>query len=189
MKRVQVAVSLCCISLFCALAPAQAGSAPAAPSFEAFGLRSGMTPEQVSQKFPTYELRWLASPKGAAMLVNRPVNPENPDIFASLAFCQDRLMSVIRNIDPDNEFLGYAQDYIREYGQPQVMVRKQAWTGLNGGDITTLDLTWTLNGVRRQLSFVPEGRTGAGELRYVRAASVNTTLDTPCNQQHHVPER
>jgi hypothetical protein len=118
MKIFQVAA----VSLFYGLAAAQAGS-PAVPSFEAFRLRSGMTAEEVSRNFPTYELRWLASPRGAAMLVNRPVNVSNPDIYASLSFCQDRLMSVIRNIDPDTEFLGYVQDYIREYGQPETRVR------------------------------------------------------------------
>jgi hypothetical protein len=170
------------VILFCALAAAQISSEPAAPSFEAFGLRSGMSAEEVSRKFPTYELRWLASPKGSAMLLNRPVNPENPDIFASLAFCQNRLMSVIRNIDPDNEFLGYVQDYIREYGQPEVKVTKNPWTGLNGGDITDLELTWTRNGVRRKLSLVPEGRTGSGELRYVRTATAAAFLDRPCKE-------
>jgi hypothetical protein len=80
------------------------GFGPAGPSFEAFGLRSGMSAEEVSQKFPTYELRWFASTKGAAMLVNRPVNPENPDLFASLAFCQNQLCQLFGTSTPTMNF-------------------------------------------------------------------------------------
>jgi hypothetical protein len=168
--------------LFYGLAAAQTGPAPVDPGFEVFRLRSGMTPEEISRKFPTYELRWLAQPSGAAMLVRHPVNLENPDIYASISFCQNRLVSVIRNIDPDTEFLGYVQDYIRECGQPQVNIRKEPWTGLNGGDITTLELIWTRDGVRRLLSLIPEGRTGSGELRYVRTASVMADIE-----KHPIP--
>jgi hypothetical protein len=158
------------------------GQAPAVgrPSFEAFRLHSGMTPDEVSKEFPNYELRWLAQPHGAAMLVQRPVNPDNPDIYASLAFCNNRLVSVIREVDPDTDFLPYAQDYLREYGQPTVTIQKQPWTGKSGGDITVLQLVWIRGVIRREVTFVPEGRTGAGELRYVRSASVRIAFDIPC---------
>jgi hypothetical protein len=152
----------------------------AGPSFEAFRLRSGMTPDEVTKEFPNYELRWLAQPHGAAMLVQRPVNPDDPDIYASLSFCNNRLVSIIRDVDPDTDFLAYAQDYLREYGQPTVNVRKQPWTGKNGGDITSLTLAWIGGGIRREVTLSPEGRTGSGELRYVRTASVGIRFDTPC---------
>jgi hypothetical protein len=84
-------------SLVVGLALGQSATAP--PSFEAFRLRSGTTPDEVNKAFPNYELRWLAQPNGAAMLVQRPVNPDDPDIYASLSFCNNRLWSVIRNVD------------------------------------------------------------------------------------------
>ena len=165
-------------SLYVGLTCAQ--SSVPKPSFEAFRLRSGMTPDEVSKEFPNYELRWLAQPHGAAMLVQRPVNPDDPDIYASLSFCNNRLVSIIRTVDPDTDFLTYAQDYLRDYGQPTVNVRKQPWTGKNGGDITALELVWIRDGIRRDVSFSPEGRTGAGELRYIRSASVGIRFDAPC---------
>lgn len=152
----------------------------AGPSFEAFRLRSGMTPDEVSKEFLNYELRWLAQPHGAAMLVQRPINPDDPDIYASLAFCNSRLVSIIRNVDPDTDFLAYAQDYLREYGQPTVNVLKQPWTGKNGGDITTLKFVWVRGGIRGEVTLIPEGRTGTGVLRYVRTASVRIAFDSPC---------
>jgi hypothetical protein len=152
----------------------------AGPSFQAFRLRRGMTPDEVSKEFPNYELRWLAQPHGAAMLVQRPVNHDDPDIYASLSFCNNRLWSVIRTVDPDRDLLAYAQDYLREYGQPTVNLRKQPWRGKNGGDITTLDFIWIRDGIRRGVTLTPEGRTGAGELRYVRNASVSISFDTAC---------
>lgn len=167
-------------SVIAALAIAHGAST--GPSFEAFGLRSGMTPDEVNRKLPDYELRWLAEPHGAAMLVHTPVNADDPDIYASLTFCNNRLWSVIRDVDPDTDFLNYAQDYLREYGQPTVSVEKQPWTGKNGGDVTTLDLTWIRDGLRRAVSLNPEGRTGAGELRYVRGARVRVGFNTPCSK-------
>ncbi len=164
--------------LIAGLAIGQA-SAPK-PAFEAFGLRSGMTPDEVSKEFPNYELRWLVQPHGVAFLAKRPVDPDNPDTYASLSFCKNRLFAVVRTVDPDTDFLAYMQDYLREYGQPKVNVLKEPWTGPNGGDITSFDLVWVRDGVRREVSLTPEGRTGSGELRYVRTASVAVHFDTPC---------
>src|SRR3954469_25086157 len=85
------------------------------PSFEAFRLRSGMTPDEVTKQFPDYELRWLAQPRGAAILVQRRVNPDNANIYASVSFCKDRVWGLTREVDPDTELLTYLQDYMREY--------------------------------------------------------------------------
>lgn len=158
-------------------------SSTAAPSFEAFRLRSGMTPDEVTKELSGYELRWFAQPQGAALLVRRPANPDDAaDVYASLTFCNNRLWSVIRNVDPETDFLGYAQDYLREYGQPTVKIEKQPWTGDNGGDIASLVLVWIRGGIQRAVTLAPEGRTGAGELRYYRTASVRVGFDTPCSK-------
>ena len=151
-------------------------SSTAHPSFEAFGLRSGMTPNDVSKQFPNYELRWLAQPKGSAVLGT----PNGPDIYAIVTFCNNRLWGVARDVDPDKDFLSYVQDYMREYGQPAVNIEKHAWTRKTGGDITSLELQWSNDGVYRTVNLVPEGRTGTGEVRYPRGGSVNINFSTPC---------
>jgi hypothetical protein len=139
-----------------------------------------MTPDEVTKQFPDYELRWLAQPRGAAILVQRRVNPDNANIYASVSFCKDRVWGLTREVDPDTELLTYLQDYMREYGQPTVSVEKQPWTGQNGGDITSLKFLWVHGGVITWVSLVPEGRTGAGELRYSRSASVGMSFETTC---------
>jgi len=168
--------------LFCGLCATIASSQTASkePSFEAFRLRSGMTPDEVSKEFPNYELRWLVQPNGVAFLVHRPVDPDNPDTYASVSFCKNRLFAVVRTVDPDTDFLAYAQDYLREYGQPTVKIRTEPWTGPNGGDVRSFDLVWVRDGVRREVTLVPEGRTGSAELRHVRSASVAVHLDRGC---------
>ena len=117
----------------------------------------------------------------AAFLAQRPVDPDNPDNYASLSFCKNRLFAAIRTVDPETDFLAYTQGYLREYGQPKVNVRKQPWTGPKGGDITSFDLVWVRDGVRREVTLIQEGRTGSGELRYVRTASVAVHFDISAN--------
>jgi hypothetical protein len=141
-----------------------------AQTFEAFRFRSGMSPEQVVHVVAGYELRWTRD-KEVAFLVN------GQDIYANLGFCDDKLVSVIRKVDADTEFLTYLQDGLRDYGQPKVTVRKDAWTGSGSGEITYVDFSWTRLGVGHTVSLAPEGRTGSGELRYIRSASVHVFVE------------
>src|SRR5207248_94737 len=149
-------------------------------SFEAFHLKSGMTPEQVARAYPTYEFRWAerTSPgSGSAMLVK----PEEYDFFANLVFCNNSLVGLTRNIDPDTDFVRYLEERLNQFGQPKVSVRRDPWTGSGGGEVETVELTWIHNDVRDIVSFIPEGRTGSGELRHFRQASVAFFLMTsPC---------
>jgi hypothetical protein len=149
-------------------------------SFEAFRLKSGMTPEQVAKEYPTYEFRWAerSGPgSGSAMLVRA----EEYDFAANLVFCNNSLVGLTRNIDPDADFIRYVEERIKQFGQPQVSIRRDPWTGPGGGEIETLAFTWTHNDVRETVSFNPEGRTGSGELRHLRQASIAYFLPTsPC---------
>jgi hypothetical protein len=145
-----------------------------AQTFEAFRLRSGMTPDQVQKAVPGYKVRWGQMP-GSAFLVN------GDDIYASLAFCNSQLVSVIRSIDADTDFLTYLQERLTEYGQPRVAVKKDAWTGAGGGDITSVTFNWIKDGVGNTLSLAPEGRNGSGDLRHTRYASLHVFLEnSPC---------
>lgn len=141
-----------------------------AQQFRAFGLNSGMTPEQVKAAVPGYELRWMNGSPAAAFLVRNPESG-NPETYASLGFCQNRLTAVIREIDPDIDFVRYLSDWLRDFGQPKVSIRAQPWTGPRGGDISSVDFTWVSKGVKYMLSLTPEERTGSGELRHYRGAS------------------
>ncbi|MGC2694991.1 MAG: hypothetical protein WA738_04290 [Candidatus Angelobacter sp.] len=146
-------------------------------SFEAFSLKSGMTPEQVAKAYPTYEFRWAertGSGSGSAMLVRA----EEYDFAANLVFCNNSLVGLTRNIDPDTDFVRYVEQRLNQFGQPQVSVRRNPWTGQGGGEIETIDFTWVHNNVKDTISFSPEGRTGSGELRHVRGASVGFFLLT-----------
>lgn len=159
-------LALCIVAMSFASASGQ--------SFEAFRLRSGMSPKEVQKTVPGYDLRWTDA-RNVANLVS------GEDVYANLGFCGDKLVSVIRNIDADTDFLTYLQDGLRDYGQPNVKVRKDTWTGPGGGDVTWVDFSWVKGGIGRTLSLAPEGRTGSGELRHTRAASLHVFVDrSPC---------
>lgn len=166
--------SICCIFSSLSLA---------GQSFEAFRFRSGMTPKQAQSVAPGYELRWSDAVKGAAFLVKN-TETEEPDIYASLSFCQNRLVAVVRQIDPDTDFIRYLDERLRDLGQPKVAVKTQPWTGTGGGDIQRVEFTWISKSVRQMVSFSPEGRTGSGELRHFRSASVSFSLEeSPCTRK------
>ena len=165
-KRFGVIIVLLCAALL------------SAQSFEAFRLKSGMTPEQVAKEYPTYEFRWAERSgrgSGSAMLVRA------EDFAANLEFCNNSLVGLTRNIDPDTDFVRYVEERLKEFGQPQVSVRRDPWSGPGGGEIETIQFSWVHNSVKEIISFHPEGRTGSGELRHARAASVAFVLLTnPC---------
>src|SRR5690242_8709983 len=84
-----------------------------AQTFEAFRLKSGMTSDQVKHAVPTYELRWTGSDRfgwQSAILVN-----SEDDIYATLTFCNNGLVGLNRNIDPDIDFIRYLQDRLKEF--------------------------------------------------------------------------
>lgn len=139
-------------------------------TFKAFRFHNGMTPEQAENAVPGYKLRWTHGQEVAFLI-------SGEDIYANLGFCNNKLVSVIRSVDADTEFLNYLRDELKDYGQPKVTVRKDAWTGPGGGDITWIDFSWSKDRVGYALSLAPEGRSGSGELRYVRTASVHIFLE------------
>lgn len=126
----------------------------------------------------------MNSSSAAAFLVRNPES-DNPETYASLGFCQNRLTAVIREIDPDTDFLRYLSDWLRDFGQPKVSIRTQPWTGPGGGDISSVDFKWLSKGVKYTLSLIPEERTGSGELRHFRGASAIVQLaETACMGKH-----
>lgn len=102
---------------------------------------------------------------------------DDSDIYAMVSFCNGSLVSVSRHIDPDTEFPTYIEKWLRDYGQPKVSLRREPWTGAGGGEITTVEFDWSHDGVKYMLMLNPEGRSGAGQLRYSRAAGTIFTLE------------
>jgi hypothetical protein len=155
-----------------------------AQEFEAFHLKSGMTAEQVQKALPsTYELRWDKQqrvPGFATGVVAKPLSDlsgDDSDIYAMASFCNGRLVTVSRNIDADTEFAPYLEKWLRDFGQPKVGVRTEPWTGPGGGEVVTVEFDWVHDGVKYMLMLTPEGRSGTGELRVSRGASVIFTLE------------
>lgn len=153
-------------TLVAAIAIASLPGIARAAEFELAGLRSGMTEEQVRSVAPSgFELRTSAN--GVAVIV------KGYDIYATLAFCKGKVMSVSRPIDADVDFVPAVNIALRDRGQPQVMTSSQAWSGPGGGSVESLTLRWVRAGVRYDISITPEGRDGRGDLRHNRGASIS----------------
>jgi hypothetical protein len=151
-------------------------AAPAcAQTFAAFNLKSGMTVEEVKRAMPGYEIRWYGD-RGSIFLEGA----GDRELYASLLFCNNVLSGIDRAIDPDTDFIRYFADRLRDFGQPQVTIRSNAWTGPGGGEIQALEFVWIRSGVKYTLSLTPEGRTGSGELRHSRNASVSFFVVGAC---------
>jgi hypothetical protein len=148
--------------------------------FEVLGFKTGMTSAEVQ----------VAAPQGYTLIPFFGADPQSysfnativrgSDVFATVAFCHGRLASVIREIDPDIEWAARLQARLASSGQPRVLVRTQPWNGAGGGDVVTVALRWVSGGEAYELSINPEGRTGAGALRYARSAFEEFAMDGPC---------
>lgn len=158
-----------------------------AQEFEAFRLKSGMTMEQVEKAAPfSYELRLdkQASPDWVTGIIAKAISEatgDDSDIYTGVGFCNRRLVWVSRSIDPDTDFATYMEKWLRDFGQPKLSLTRHPWTGTGGGEILTVEFDWSHDGVKYMLMLNPEGRTGAGQLRYNRAATAIFTLEKyPC---------
>ena len=129
-----------------------------------------MTVEQVQKTAPwSYELRLNKSEVSGwtTGVIAKPLSDltgDDSDMFASVGFCNGRLVMVTRSIDPDTEFPRSVEDWLRDFGQPKVNVRREPWTGTGGGEVVTVQFDWSHGGVKYILSLIPEGRSGAREL-------------------------
>ena len=99
------------LSIMAATCPASA------QEFEAFRLKSGMIVEQVQKTAPwSYELRLNKSEVSGwtTGVIAKPLSDltgDDSDMFASVGFCNGRLVMVTRSIDPDTEFPRSVEDW------------------------------------------------------------------------------
>ena len=92
-----------------------------AQAFESFGLRNGMTPDQVR----------AASPAGYALRLNGDFGfiEKGPDLYATVTFCKGRLVSLSRTVDVQTEWFSLADKMIKQYGNPRVTAAANPWAG------------------------------------------------------------
>jgi hypothetical protein len=145
----------------------------AASAFDVDGYRSGMASADVAAiaHRQGLEMWQFGSIPGAWATGIR----AQSRIDATFSFCPSTgLVSYSHSLDPDNVYLPTMERTIAAWGQPQVGVRRQVWTGPGGGDIESIVMLWKRSdGTELTVSFTPEGRDGAGALRYNRSASVS----------------
>ena len=150
----------------------------AASAFDVDGYRSGMTPADVATvaQRQGLEMWQMANMPGDWAIGIR----AQYRIDATFAFCAPTgLVSYSHSLDPDNAYLLTIERTIAAWGQPKINVRRQVWTGPGGGEIESIDMLWKRgDGTELSVSYTPEGRDGAGALRYNRGASISY-LDRP----------
>ncbi|MFM0060980.1 hypothetical protein PQR64_35740 [Paraburkholderia phytofirmans] len=142
-------------------------------AFDVDGYRSGMTPGQVAAMADRQGLdMWqMADVPGDWAIGIR----AQYRIDATFAFCAPAgLFAYAHSLDPDNAYLPAVERTIAAWGQPKVSVQRVAWSGPGGGDIQSIDMLWKRgDGTELSISFTPEGRDGAGALRYNRGTSIS----------------
>jgi hypothetical protein len=103
------------------------------------------------------------------------------DILATFTTCAGKLTSYGHNVDFDADYASLLEGLLRDYGQPKkVYVKREPWSGPNGGYIVITYMTWYQGLDRVELSFVPEGRTSKGELRHSRTATIRYATKNAC---------
>ncbi len=142
------------------------------------GLRTGMTAAQVEAAAPMgFSLKFFGrEAAGSAALV------KDADIFATMAFCRGRLISISRSIDADNEWVDRVRAAVASRCQPTIVTRTDPWSGPGGGTVEAVIMRWSDSRSRYEVSLAPEGRDGRGTLRHNRGASesVFADVDNPC---------
>ena len=145
----------------------------AASAFDVDGYRSGMTPADVAaiaqrQGLETWQMANMPDDWAIGIRAQSRID-------ATLAFCAPTgLIAYSHPLDPDNAYLPTVERTITAWGQPKVSVRRLVWSGPGGGNIESIEMVWKRgDGTELSISLVPEGRDGAGALRYNRGASIS----------------
>jgi hypothetical protein len=164
------------IALATALMTASA-STTSAFAFNAEGFQTGMTFAQVATIVQARGLTLRNGPPGygaAAFRIDQSGSPDMSGPFISMFFCEGRLASFSHNVDPDTDYIPMLKNILDQHGNPgRVTVETQPWSGPGGGYVSSSNMYWYFGDDRITLSFTPEGRTGAGALRYSRTVSIS----------------
>ncbi len=138
-----------------------------ARGFDWFGVKSGMTADQVR----------AAAPAGAGLRLNGDFGfvEKAGEELAALTFCKGRLVSLSKSVDPETEWFAIAGRMLREYGEPHVGAAADPWKGARAEAGTGLQMSWRSGSNRYALTAYPTVPPHAGAPRPVRRASLAVT--------------
>lgn len=130
------------------LLPAQAWA------FDWFGLRSGMTLDQVR----------AAAPAGSTLRLNGDFGFIEKDgaAVATVTFCKGRLIALSRTIDAQSDWFTLADKMIKQYGAPKVTPASDPWAGPNANVSKGLELSWRSGRNKYALTSYPSSGQPAG---------------------------
>jgi hypothetical protein len=130
------------------LLPAQAWA------FDWFGLRSGMTPDQVR----------AAAPAGATLRLNGDFGfiEKGGEAVATVTFCKGRLIALSRTIDAQSDWFALADRMIKQYGAPRVTPTSDPWAGPKANVSKGLELSWRSGRNKYALTAYPSAQPAQG---------------------------
>lgn len=124
------------------LLPAQAWA------FDWFGLRSGMTLDQVR----------AAAPAGSTLRLNGAFGFIEKDgaAVATVTFCKGRLVGLSRTIDAQSDWFSLADRMIKQYGAPKVTPASDPWAEPQANVSKGLELSWRSGPNKYALTSYPQ---------------------------------
>jgi hypothetical protein len=123
-------------------------------AFETFGLRSGMTVEQVR----------AAAPAGTTLRQSGDFGfiEKNGEAVATVTFCKGRLIALSRTIDAQSDWFDLADRMIKQYGPPKVTSTSDPWAGPKANASKGLELSWRSGRTKYALTSYPPAQPGPG---------------------------
>ena len=131
------------------LLPAQAWA------FDWFGLRSGMTLDQVR----------AAAPAGSTLRLNGDFGflEKGGEAVATVTFCKGRLIALSRTIDAQSDWFALADRMIKQYGAPKVTPTSDPWAGPKANVSKGLELSWRSGRNKYALTAYPPAQPAQGQ--------------------------
>ena len=125
-------------------------------AFDWFGLKSGMTVDQVR----------AAAPAGSTLRVNGDFGyvEKGGQAIATVAFCKGRLIALSRTIDAQSDWFALADRMIKRYGRPTVTPASDPWAGPAASVRKGLELSWRSGRNKYALTAYPSAQpSGPGK--------------------------
>jgi hypothetical protein len=126
-----------------------------ARAFDWFGLRSGMTVDQVR----------AAAPAGSTMRLNGDFGfiEKSGEAVATVTFCKGKLIALSRTIDAQSDWFALADRLIKQYGAPKVTSTSDPWAGPKTDPSKGLALSWRSGSNKYALTAYPPAKPGPGK--------------------------
>lgn len=152
-------------------------------AFDVDGFRSGMTEDEAEQiiharGLESWEIQRNTVQAHGLMFGNR----LKYEVAGSLSFCRNQLMSYIKDIDFDADYVPTLHSLIREHGQPNVRAALDTLVQ-GGGHIQDVKMAWYFSNERIELTFWPQHRKGNGDVAAYRGSSINYASRNECWKQ------